>query len=99
MSFRNYKIGDFIEPYSERSGIPNLLPEQVSGINIDKEFFAPAKQIGEDTSNYKVVPPYYFACNLMHVGRDYSLPIALNHSGTNKYVSPAYSVFKIISVH
>lgn len=95
MGFRSYKIGDFIEPYSERCGIPNLVPEQVSGINIDKEFFEPAKQIGEDTSNYKVVPPLYFACNLMHVGRDYSLPIAMNHSGNNKYVSPAYSVFKI----
>ena len=95
MGFSNYKIGDFIEPYSERCGIPNLVPEQVSGINIDKEFFEPAKQIGEDTSNYKVVPPFYFACNLMHVGRDYSLPIAMNHSGNNKYVSPAYSVFKV----
>lgn len=95
MGFRSYKIGDFIEPYSERCGIPNLVPEQISGINIDKEFFEPAKQIGEDTSNYKVVPPLYFACNLMHVGRDYSLPIAMNHSGDYKYVSPAYSVFKI----
>jgi len=95
MGLSKYKIGDFIEPYSKRSGIPNLLPEQVSGINIDKEFFEPAKQVGEDTSSYKEVPPNYFACNLMHVGRDCSLPIAMNHSKFNKYVSPAYSVFKI----
>ena len=95
MGLKKYKIGDFIEPFSKRSGISNLLPEQVSGINIDKEFFEPAKQVGEDTSNYKVVPPNHFACNLMHVGRDNSLPIALNHSKNNKYVSPAYSVFKI----
>ena len=95
MGLSKYKIGDFIEPYSKRSGIPNLLPEQVSGINIDKEFFEPAKQVGEDTSSYKEVPPNYFACNLMHVGRDCSLPIAMNHSKYNKYVSPAYSVFKI----
>lgn len=92
---KKYKIGEFIEPYSKRSGISNLLPERVSGINIDKEFFEPAKQVGEDTSSYKVVPPNHFACNLMHVGRDNSLPIAMNHSKNNKYVSPAYSVFKI----
>lgn len=95
MTMKKYKIGDFIELFSKRSGIQNLLPEQVSGINIDKEFFEPAKQVGEDTSSYKLVPPNHFACNLMHVGRDNSLPIAMNHSEKNKYVSPAYSVFKI----
>lgn len=30
----------------------------------------------------------------MHVGRDVVLPIAYNHSGKNKIVSPAYQVFK-----
>lgn len=95
MGLTKCRIGSFIEAYSSRCGIPDLIPDQVSGINIDKEFFEPAKQVGEDTSNYKVVPPDYFACNLMHVGRDNALPIALNHSGHNKYVSPAYSVFKI----
>ncbi|MBQ5608100.1 MAG: restriction endonuclease subunit S, partial [Oscillospiraceae bacterium] len=67
----------------------------VSGVNRDKEFFEPSKQVGEDTSKYKIVPPNYFACNLMHVGRDVLLPIALNHSGNNKYVSPAYTVFRV----
>lgn len=95
MGLNKYRIGDLIEPYSQRCGIPDLLPEQVSGINIDKEFFEPAKQVGEDTSGYKVVPPRYFACNLMHVGRDEVLPIALNHSESNKIVSPAYSVFSV----
>lgn len=89
------KIGKFVEPYSQRCGIANLIPEQVSGINIDKEFFEPAKQVGEDTSNYKVVPPNYFACNLMHVGRDCALPVALNRSNKDKYVSPAYTIFKL----
>lgn len=95
MGLSKHKIGEFIEPYSQRCGIANLIPEQVSGINIDKEFFEPARQVGEDTSGYKIVPPNYFACNLMHVGRDEVLPIALNHSGTNKVVSPAYTIFKI----
>lgn len=95
MTMKKYKIGEFIEPYSQRCGIADLIPEQVSGINIDKEFFEPAKQVGDDTSNYKVVPPNYFACNLMHVGRDYALPVALNHSNKDKYVSPAYTIFKL----
>ena len=95
MALTKLKIGSFVELFSERCGIPNLLPIQVSGINIDKEFFEPARQIGNDTSNYKVVPPDYFACNLMHVGRDEVLPIALNHTRQNKIVSPAYTVFKI----
>ncbi len=92
---KKYKIGEFVEPYSQRCGISDLIPEQVSGINIDKEFFEPAKQVGEDTSNYKIVPPNYFACNLMHVGRDYALPVAINHSDKDKYVSPAYTIFKL----
>lgn len=95
MGLSKYRIGDLIEPYSIKCGISDLLPDDVSGINIDKEFFEPAKQVGEDTSGYKVVPPNYFACNLMHVGRDEVLPVALNHSDHNKIVSPAYSVFRI----
>lgn len=95
MGLKKYKIGEFVEPYSQRCGISALIPEQVSGINIDKEFFEPAKQVGEDTSNYKIVPPDYFACNLMHVGRDYALPVAINHSDKDKYVSPAYTIFKL----
>lgn len=95
MGLSKYRIGDLIEPYSKKCGISDLQPNDVSGINIDKEFFEPAKQVGEDTSGYKIVPPNYFACNLMHVGRDEVLPVALNHSGHNKIVSPAYSVFRI----
>ena len=95
MALTKYHIGDLVEPYNQKCGMPNLLPIEVSGINIDKEFFEPAKQVGEDTSAYKIVPPNFFACNLMHVGRDEVLPVALNHTTHNKIVSPAYSVFKI----
>ncbi len=95
MGLNKVKIGTFVELYSEACGIPNLTVNDVSGVNRDKEFFEPSKQVGADTSKYKVVPPNYFACNLMHVGRDVVLPIALNHSGKNKIVSPAYTVFRI----
>jgi type I restriction enzyme S subunit len=95
MGLSKYKLGNCVELYSERCNIPNLTEWDVSGVNRDKEFFEPSKQVGENTSNYKVVPVDYFACNLMHVGRDKVLPIALNHTNKEKYVSPAYTVFKI----
>jgi len=82
-------------PFSKKCGIANLTPYQVSGVNRDKEFFEPSHQVGEDTSKYQVVPPLFFACNLMHVGRDMVLPIAYNHSGKDKYVSPAYTIFSL----
>lgn len=96
MALTKYRLGTLLEPLSERCNNPHLTAHEISGINADKEFFEPAKQVGADTSNYKIVPPNYFACNLMHVGRDRVLPIALNCSPKSKIVSPAYFVFKIV---
>lgn len=95
MTLNKYRLGSLMIPYSKKCGIPNLTPYQVSGVNKDKEFFEPSHQIGEDTSKYQIVPPRHFACNLMHVGRDRVLPIAYNHSGKEKIVSPAYTVFSL----
>lgn len=95
MKLISKKIGEFVEQYSEKCNIPNLTVYDVSGVNREKEFFEPSQQVGKDTSNYKIVPPGYFACNLMHVGRDVVLPISLNTNQTNKVVSPAYFVFFI----
>lgn len=95
MKLTKCRIGDCVEVYNEACGNPNLTVDDVSGVNRDKEFFEPSKQVGSDTSKYKIVPPNYFACNLMHVGRDRLLPIALNHTNKNKYISPAYTVFRI----
>ena len=89
------RFGDHIELLSQKCNIPNLTPDDISGINRDKEFFEPSRQVGEDTSNYKYVPTGYFACNLMHVGRDVVLPIALNTTEKTKVVSPAYTIFKL----
>jgi len=96
MGLSRYKIGSFVELYSETCNIPNLTVYDVSGVNRDKEFFEPSKQVGSDTSKYKVVPPGCFACNLMHVGRDVVLPVALDHTSERKIVSPAYTVFRIV---
>lgn len=96
MGLNKIRIGTFVDLYNEPCGISNLSVDDVSGVNKDKEFFEPSKQVGADTSKYKVVPPGFFACNLMHVGRDEVLPIALNHTDSIKIVSPAYTVFRII---
>ena len=95
MGLSKVRIGVFVELYSETCGIPDLTVDDISGVNKDKEFFEPSKQVGADTSKYKIVPPGFFACNLMHVGRDEVLPIALNHTDRKKIVSPAYTIFRI----
>ena len=95
MALTKYRLGELIKPYSRKCGVPDLMPDQVSGVNREKEFFEPSHQVGEDTSKYQIVPPLHFACNLMHVGRDKVLPIAYNHSEHNKIVSPAYVVFSL----
>lgn len=94
MALNKIKLGKYIELYAEKCNIPNLTVNDVSGVNREKEFFEPSHQIGKDTINYKIVPSHYFACNLMHVGRDAVLPIAYNHTDKNKIVSPAYHVFR-----
>lgn len=95
MTLTRYRLGDLIEKYDKKCNIPDLTIYDISGINRDKEFFEPSKQVGKNTSNYKNVPIGFFATNLMHVGRDVVLPIAYNHSSKNKIVSPAYTVFKV----
>lgn len=96
MALSKIRIGDCIEIYNKACGIPNLTVNDISGVNRDKEFFSPSKSVGEDTSKYKIVPPGYFACNLMHVGRDVVLPIALNTTNKDIIVTAAYSVFRLI---
>ena len=76
----------------------DLKAEMLLGINIDK-FFMPsvANVIGTDMTNYKIVKKNQFACNRMHVGRDYRIPIALSKEDEPFMVSPAYDVFEIIN--
>lgn len=92
----NYKrLGDYIQTVKERNS--DLKASKLLGINIDK-FFMPsvANVIGTDMSNYKIVKKGQFACNRMHVGRDYRIPISLSKEEIPFMVSPAYDVFEII---
>lgn len=87
-------IGDYIEEQTFRVGYDN--PVEISGINIGKGFIPTvANMNGIDTSKYKLVPHNYFACNLMHIGRDVTIPLAYNSSHENIAVSPAYYTFHI----
>ena len=49
MELSKVKIGTFVELYNEACGIAKLTLDDVSGINRDKEFFEPSKQVGADT--------------------------------------------------
>ena len=91
----NYKrLGDYIKPVREKNR--DLKASKLLGINIDK-FFMPsvANVIGTDMTTYKIVKKGQFACNRMHVGRDYRIPIALAKEEDSFMVSPAYDVFEI----
>jgi type I restriction enzyme S subunit len=93
MGLCKYTLGELVELASIKCGIPQC--ETVSGINIFKRFM-PSRNVGIDTSNYLVVPYGHFAFNLMHVGRDEKIPVAMNGTNEKVIVSSAYFVFKVI---
>ena len=91
----NYKrLGNYIQELKVRNTEQKV--EKLLGINIDK-FFMPsvANVVGTDLSVYKIVKKNQFACNRMHVGRDYRLPISMSKINEEFIVSPAYDVFEI----
>ena len=92
------RLGDYIQVLKEKN--VDLRATKLLGINIDK-FFMPsvANIVGTDLSNYKIVKKNQFACNRMHVGRDYRIPIALSNDENEFIVSPAYDVFEIIDTN
>ncbi len=94
MGLTKYQIGQLVEPISIKCGIPKC--DYVSGVNIFKKFM-PSRNVGADTSKYLIVPPGGFAFNLMHVGRDGKIPVAMNDTETDIVVSGAYFVFRVIN--
>ena len=55
----------------------------------------PSVANGADLTKYKLVRKNQFSCNLMHVGRDVAVPVALNSHDEPIIVSPAYIVFNV----
>ncbi len=93
----NYKcLGNYIQELKNRN--TDKKAEKLLGINIDKYFMpSVANIIGTDLSIYKLVRKNQFACNRMHVGRDYRLPVSMSKTNEEFIVSPAYDVFEIIN--
>lgn len=88
------RLGDYIREVDVRNR--DLEVAKLMGINIGKYFMpSVANVIGTDLSNYKIVVRGQFACNLMHVGRDEKIPIALLYVDERIIVSPAYWVFEV----
>ena len=89
-----HRLGDYIREVDVRNR--DLEVRKLMGINIGKYFMpSVANVIGTDLSNYKIVAKGLFACNLMHVGRDEKMPIALLDVDERIIVSPAYWVFEV----
>lgn len=94
MSKAEYKrLGDYIREVNVRN--KDLKVTNPMGINIEKYFMpSVANVIGTDLSAYKMVGDMQFACNLMHVGRDEKIPMAMHKGEQPLIVSPAYFVFE-----
>ncbi len=89
------RLGDYIKEVNVRNR--ELKVTKPMGINIDKHFMSSvANVIGTDLSTYKLVSRMQFACNLMHVGRDEKIPMAMLTEDKTIIVSPAYFVFEVI---
>ena len=89
------RLGDYIREVNVRN--LDLKVTKPMGINIDKRFMpSVANVIGTDLSTYKLVSRTQFACNLMHVGRDEKIPMAMLTENKPIIVSPAYFVFEVI---
>ena len=87
-------LGDLVEESDIRNEDGSVT--NVHGVNKDK-LFMPSVASGADLTKYKIVRKGQFACNLMHVGRDVAVPIALQDADKPLIVSPAYLVFCIKS--
>ena len=89
------RLGDYIREVNVRNR--ELKVTKPMGVNIDKHFMpSVANVIGTDLSTYKLVSRMQFACNLMHVGRDEKIPMAMLTEDKTIIVSPAYFVFEVI---
>lgn len=87
---KRISLGDLIIESDDRN-TDNMI-QSVNGVNKEKRFM-PSVANGADLTKYKLVRRMQFACNLMHVGRDVAVPIALNSKEEPIIVSPAYIVF------
>ena len=95
MKFEKKKIGSFIKEVNTKNS--DLNHKNLIGLNSKKEFMpSVANQQELDLSKYKVIAKKNFAINLMQVGRDELLRVALYQDEKKSIISGAYKTFKII---
>lgn len=89
-----YKIGDIVHAVDIRNS--DLKCDNLLGLSMTKEFRPSTSNIvGTDLSKYKVVHFNEFAVDFMSAIRVHKMPIALNRTGDDIIVSPAYGVFAV----
>lgn len=92
MTYKKLKLSEVIEQSSDRN---NGLTNNILGVNLNKEMQkSNACLTGVDLSNYKLIKKGEFGCNLMVVGRDKRLAVALMEDDIGA-ISPAYYVFRV----
>lgn len=90
----NCKIGDIVHAVDVRNS--DLQCDNLLGLSMTKEFRPSTSNIvGTDLSKYKIVGFNEFAVDFMSAIRVHKMPIALNRTGSDIIVSPAYGVFAI----
>ena len=88
------KIGDIVHPVDVRNN--DLRCDNLLGLSMTKEFRPSTSNIvGTDLSKYKIVGFNEFAVDFMSAIRVHKMPIALNRTGKDIIVSPAYGVFAV----
>jgi len=94
MQLKTKPIGKLIITTDERNRSGDVT--RLLGINISKNFMPSVANVsGTDLTKYKIIKKDHFACNIMHVGRDERLPIALYTDTAASIVSPAYKTFEV----
>lgn len=90
----NCKIGDIVHAVDVRNS--DLQCDNLLGLSMTKEFRPSTSNIvGTDLSKYKIVGFNEFAVDFMSAIRVHKMPIALNRTGSDIIVSPAYGVFAV----
>lgn len=90
----NCKIGDIVHAVDVRNS--NMQCDNLLGLSMTKEFRPSTSNIvGTDLSKYKIVGFNQFAVDFMSAIRVHRMPIALNRTGYDIIVSPAYGVFAV----
>ena len=96
MSLMTKKIKDLVKQINEKNKSGEF--SDVLGVSIDKEFMpSVANLVGTDLTKYNVIRFNRFAFNPMHVGRDERLPVSLYKKNEPALISPAYTIFEVVS--